>query len=498
MSILDYIPFLRKDSTPTSGRKRPFFRRSFKAGSNGRLFADWMASTLSADDEIKGDLIAVRGRARDLANNSPYARKYLDLVGNNIAGPEGPKLQSKVRTRSGKALDQGANKIIEANWVDFCKPQNFSVCGTLSYAAMCRLMAITAARDGEAFCQIVRNAKKYKYGFAHKPIDPDQIDETFNDTLDNGNVVKMGIEQDVHGTPVAFHMKTVDSENLKVMPAKHDRIRVPAEDIIHLYVKRRPGQSRDVSWMAAGMPTLKQLQGYMDAVLVHERVAASKMGFYLTDDGEGYSGDDTDADGNVIKEAEPGLFEELPRNVVDFKTFDPSSPANTAETFVKTNLRAVASAWGVTYHSLANDLTDVNFSSIRSGTIEERDNWMVLQNWFIGIFPTRVFEEFLKHSLLIQGVTPDWMTAGEFDRFNAPTWQPKRWQWVDPKSDSTANETAVAGKWKTRSDVAAEQGKDFEEIVAQLAKEKELLRQHGLEDEEVKHAMEGNSNAAEE
>ena len=43
----------------------------------------------------------------------------------------------------------------------------------------------------------------------------------------------------------------------------------------------------------------------------------------------------------------------------------------------------------------ANDLTSVSFSSIRSGTLEERDQWMSIQEWFIEDFFSGVTESWL-------------------------------------------------------------------------------------------------------
>ncbi len=459
--------------------------RSFAAGSTGRLFADWLTSTLSADDEIKGDLVVIRSRARDLANNEPYARKYLSLCVNNIIGHDGIRLQSKVTTARGK-IDVSANRKIEAWWKDFTKKDNFSVCGTLSKTEMSKLLIRTAARDGEAFVRIVKG-QNFKYKVAFEAIDPDRIDHNIHGKLDNGNDASLGIEHDEQGRPLFYHITGNDSkESTYSLNRNRATERVPADEIIHLFIKRRPGQSRDVSWMVAGMPILKMINGYREAALVNARVSAAKVGFYLTSSGEEYNGDDTDSDGKVITEAEPGLFEELPANVVDFKTFDPKSPSGEFDPFIKSNVRALASAWGVSYHSLANDLTSVSFSSIRSGTLEERDNWMTLQGWFIDGFEQRVFDIGLDLALMSQDIA---LPYAKIDTFNNPSWQPKRWPWVDPRADSVANKMAIEEKWKSRSMVAMEQGQDFEDIIAELKKEKELIEAAGLSEQQVTSGM---------
>ena len=78
-------------------------------------------------------------------------------------------------------------------------------------------------------------------------------------------------------------------------------------------------------------------------------------------------------------DAEAGSFGVLPPGY-KFESWDPDYPHQNYENFVKARLRSIASGLGIAYHTLANDLSDVNFSSARAGTLEERDNWIVLQN----------------------------------------------------------------------------------------------------------------------
>ena len=54
----------------------------------------------------------------------------------------------------------------------------------------------------------------------------------------------------------------------------------------------------------------------------------------------------------------------------------------------------------MSYHGLSNDLTEVSFSSIRSGTLEERDQWRVLQDWFASAVLEPLFHEWLQMALL--------------------------------------------------------------------------------------------------
>jgi capsid protein len=58
-------------------------------------------------------------------------------------------------------------------------------------------------------------------------------------------------------------------------------------------------------------------------------------------------------------------------------------------------LRKVASSLGISYSTLTSDLTQVNFSSIRAGTIEEREVWRMLQAWLAEQLYQDIYEKWL-------------------------------------------------------------------------------------------------------
>ncbi len=68
----------------------------------------------------------------------------------------------------------------------------------------------------------------------------------------------------------------------------------------------------------------------------------------------------------------------------------------------------------------------------------------------------------------------------KYSKFTEVLWQPRGWSWVDPLKDQKANAEGVALGVMTRSDIAASQGKDLEEIFEQLQREKTMAEQYGL------------------
>ncbi len=131
--------------------------------------------------------------------------------------------------------------------------------------------------------------------------------------------------------------------------------------------------------------------------------AQARSGFFEKTDPTGlgqYVGDETDSAGNPISNAEPGIFETLPAGY-KFSSFLPEHPTAQYGAFIKGSLRGVSAGLGVSYNSLANDLEGVNFSSMRVGAIDERDNWKNLQAWMIEGFSRSALRRLAFQSALL-------------------------------------------------------------------------------------------------
>lgn len=449
-------------------------KRSYSAANIGRLFATWGTTSYSADSELRTSLKAIRARSREMAINDDYAKKFIRMVETNVVGKNGIVLQSQVLSASGKTADEGARANIEQGWKEWTKRGSCDVTGKYTFRDIQKLVISSVARDGEV---LVRKVKGYDnpFGYALQLIEADHLDENYNDVLANGNHVKMGVEYNVWNRPVAYHIYPVHPGDVAFGHNFAERMRIPADEIMHIFVDERISQSRGVPWMHAALARLKMLNSYEEAELVAARIGAAKMGFFTSEGGEQYQGDDTE-DGNPVMEVEPGVFEVLPKGF-NFQMFDPQHPTTAFQPFLKALLRGIASGLNVSYHQLANDLDAANYSSLRGGEIEVRDAWRDIQCFMIEHFLIEVFEDWLRMALLTGAVN---LPLSKFDKFKAAKWQPRGWQWVDPQKDLASRTDAIDNMLETRQDVAAEQGKDLEEIFRQLAYEQELAKRYGL------------------
>jgi len=464
---------ITKTLKPTRSKSRPH-ARAYSAAAVGRLTADWNAPDSTADMEISMALRVLRARAQDMERNNDYAKRYFHLLTTNVLGHKGVSLQIRAKGSDGKP-DKFANALIETKWKAWGKP-GCTVDGQLSWNDVQQLVLRSVARDGEIFIYFPPSWKHNNAGFAMQLIEADHVDVDFNMVLNNGNTIRMGIERDKYRRPVAYHVFTVHPSEQRMYSGQKLRERLPAEDVIHLRRPERVDETRSAPWIVAGLAKLKQMDAAEEAEVVAWRIAASKMGFYIPGDDAEYDGEDTTEDGDPISEAEPGIFEKLKKGW-DFKEWDPGKPSSTVESFEKAMLRGVASGWNVSYVSLANNLEGVSFSSIRSGELLDRAHWRVLQTWLIEHFNEPVREKWLKRSLLT-GYIP--LPPGKFEKFNAPIWRPRGWEWVNPRDESTAAKQDLEIGARSLQRIVGDRGDDLEEIFAENKEAKELAAEYGV------------------
>ena len=465
-------------------------RRSFNGAGTGRLFSAWTSQNYSADHLLRQSLATLRARSRELERNNDYAKKFFRMCRTNVVGKEGIKLQSQIVNDSGKSDDLARMKVEEA-WKIWAKKKNCDVTQEYSFRDVQKMVISSLMRDGEVLIRLVKGYDN-DFRFALQLIEADHLDEKYNDILANGNKIKMGKEFNQWGKCVAYWLYPYHpGDNIFGFSKSYDeKIRVPAEEIIHLYNPLRISQTRGLPALHSALVRLHMLGGYEEAELVASRISSSKMGFYKPGEeaqaSDANFADAKDSEGNLINEVEPGLLEELPPGY-DFVAFDPNHPTTAFKDFVKTIIRGFCAGMDVSYASLSGDLESVNYSSIRAGVLDERDVWRDLQGFMVEHFMQPVFEAWLEMALLTKQIN---LPFSKYDKFNNVKWQTRGWAWVDPLKDMQASKQALAGGLNTASDILGENGKDIEEVYKRLEEEEQLRNKYNVKTDIYKDAQE--------
>jgi lambda family phage portal protein len=441
--------------------------RRFNAAKIDRLSSDWMATEQSINQELRSDLNRLRSRGRDLLQNNDYAVKFAGMVKNNIIGPSGIRYQARVEDKPGSP-DRMANAALESAWLEWSAACDIT--GQQSLRDFCETLVGGLPSDGEFLVRTVRGPDAgNRFGFALQAIDVDRIDTTYNmGATATTNAVIMGVEVDAYRRPQALHIFAAHPND--GVTSSRQRLRVPVGETLHRFKVERAEQMRGVPWMAPGMVSLYHLGNFKLSALLAAEHGANHYGFFTSPDGESPLTSTSDG-GQNITVSQPGTYDTLPTGT-SFTPHESKYPNEVFGPFVKTTLQRIASGWRVAYHSLANDLEGVSYSSIRSGSLEERDRWAADQEWFITAFMEPVFQQWLQIALLNGAITmPNGsaLPAAKIDKFRKHEWQARRWEWVDPKGDMEAKILAVKAGLMAPQDLSASMGYDFDDTLASIA-----------------------------
>jgi lambda family phage portal protein len=447
-------------------------RRAYQGARVNRLTSDWVTSGTSADSEIRSSFKALRNRARQLVRDNDYARQAVRAIQNNVIG-QGVKFQPQVKLQREMTLDETINQQIMLAWHQWSNKNRCDVSGLLGFHDMERLLVRSLAESGEVFVRMIRQPfGDSRVPFALQVLEADYlIDDDVPQAME-GNTVRLGIEVDGYLRPQAYHFyANHPGDTYAGNPRTNGRkIRVPADEVIHLFMPERPGQTRGVTWFASALMRLHMLQGYEEAEVVRARASSALMGFITSPEGE-LMGDEV-YEGERVSEFTPGVFRYLqPGESVSVP--DLNAPDGQLEPFTRSMLRAAAAGVGVSFESMSKNFTESNYSSSRLSLLEERDTYKVLQRYMIENFHHEVFRSWLDMAVLSGELNlPGYETNPE--RYRMATWVPRSWEWVDPQREVNAYKVAVRSGFKTLGQIVAEQGGDLDEYLA--ARQSELAK----------------------
>jgi lambda family phage portal protein len=297
------------------------------------------------------------------------------------------------------------------------------------------------------------------------------------ETDPNGNPIRCGIEFDLIGRRVAYHFRRRhpgDSTDQRV--ALPDTVRVPAEEVLHIYRPIDAGQIRGLPHVAPAMVRLFLLDQYDDAELDRKKTAAMFAGFITKtapEDpmmGEGAA----DLDGAAIASLEPGTMQVLlPGEDIKFST--PADVGGGYEAFQYRTLLAVSASLGLPYHLVTGDVRQANYSSLRAELVEFRRRIGQLQHGVMAHQLCRpIWRRWLETAVLSGALDTD-RTA-----LRPVQWIPPRWDWVDPLKDIQAQVLAMEAGITSRRKVVEATGYDIEEVDRENAADAARVKELGL------------------
>lgn len=486
---------------------------AYEAAREGRLHTPRSRSG-SADDEslYTRGLETMRDRSRELVRDDPHAASIVRVIEDNVVGT-GIRAQSRAR-----AEETGLSDTQVEEWNDRCdevfnawaSSTEPDATGHHDLYGMQRLVCRVMHIDGEAFVHpiMVRPAEDPRRRFmtSLELIEAERVapkDGSSSETNREGVIigsrgqaiayeVSVGHPGDRFTADKAFDFRTVR------------RFRDGRVNMMHLFRRQRPGQSRGVPVLAPALFAFDQLRNYLRYEVVAARINASIAMLIkrpLEQNEPGFSFDETELDG----EGNPLQLEGIDAGGIGYlqpgeemQAFNPNRPGTTFDPFVIRFLRAIGASIGIPYELFARDASNVNYTSSRTLLLEAFRGFRCVQDLIVCLLNAPVRELVLVEAYA-RGDLPT------YPQFNDPrtrramlraAWIPPARGWVDPVKEILASEDAIRNHLSTRSDEAAASGRDFEETARINARQLKLLLELEQENDLPPGSMTGAAPAA--
>lgn len=444
--------------------------RAYEGAKTGRRTDGWVTASNSANTEIASAGPRLRNRARDLARNNPYGKKARRVFSDNFVGTG---IIPQARTNSDRL-----NKQIMVAWEEWSA--NCDADGNCDFYGLQALIVRSMYESGECFVRYRDRftADGLAVPFQLQVLEADYLDTTRNEELRSGGYIRQGIEFDSIGRRVAYWMWPQHPGDQVITGPRFQSSRIPADQILHIYEKERPGQIRGVTSYAPVMLKMRDLDDYDDAELWRKKIESCFAAFVIQN-----SGSDGPVIGNVVSQAgqapsgsgqpvpkrveafRPGMIEYL-KPGEDVKFGAPTSDANYAA-YMRAQLHAVAAGLGITYEQLTGDLSQVNYSSLRAGLLEFRRSVETLR-WqvFIPQFCVPVWKRFIDRAFI----------AGRIGRIDyGASWTPPKFEMIDPLKDAQADTLMMRNGTLTLREAIANRGFDPDQQIEDIAATNQLL-----------------------
>jgi lambda family phage portal protein len=436
--------------------------RGYTAASDLRA-SNWAPSGGSATSEVAGAAATVARRARDAVRNDPYAARIVDLWTGNAVG-------AGITTRWPDAAHADAWR----RWSDStaCDAER-----RLDLYGLQALAMRAVVESGECFIRLLpaEVSPTNPIGLRLQVLESDHLDTTRTGLLD-GTATLQGIGLDDAGAPAIYWLYPRHPGNWwPGMPTAYASEPIAARDVLHLYRKRRPGQLRDVSWLAPVLTRLRDLGDYEAALLMKAKIEACLAAIVTEEGDEALTGTAAnllrDAQGRAIEAFEPGMIL-YRRGSGSVEVVNPSGGGSHAA-FARRTLEAAAVGAGLTYDQVSGDLTQANYSSLRAGKIEFRRLCEQVQyGMLIPMLVRPIAERFHAHGALL-GL---WGADMPSDVSHVPPAH----EMIDPLKDTSALIAQVRAGFVPQAEAVGSFGYDFRQVVEDIRQANEAIDAAGI------------------
>lgn len=455
------------------------YRDAKESAVNTPFGATAAARSADAHDLTNLHLRKLREKARELERDDPVGTGLVGIFVRNVVGAG---LEDRAMTG-----DNDADNAIDTVWRRL--RDDLFPAERVSWFEAQRILQARCFVDGDVFVKRSSALDGSRIFFeiieGDRVLTPLDVEPALRD---RESYVREGVERDRWGRITAYWVAkrhpgdTVMTGSMGKLPlpptTRADFERVPADQIRHLRSPSRPGQSRSPSRFHAIAQALRDLDLLVIAVLKRIQVAASFAVFLET------TSEVPDLMAATAKKYHYQLDQDLVPGMIyvlrpgeKATTLNPNFPLPDLDVFVRLLARRIGAALGISWQIVLSDFSQSNFASQRADRIEAEASYALPQQRLMDVL-----------RWIRQGCLEDAMLRGELeftiegagdagsltDGLSLTSMIPPRKRWVDPKAQADADAVDLANGLACKRDLAAERGRDWEDILMQRLREESI------------------------
>jgi len=457
----------------------------------------WMGSRLSADSDLEQSIDDLRRRSLELYR-STTAGGAIDSRVDHVVGA-GFSVQAKIAAGAGISEEaaQGWNDQLETvynRWSQKC-----DLTGQESLWQCSRLVERCVAAYGESFTVMwIKQRPGQPIPLVLEVVDPERISTPPGKAGDP--LCRMGVQYNLDGEIIGYWLQTTHPYDT-VQVSQQWRM-IPASQMLHVYEKWFPGQSRGYAWMCRTLDRWRDGEDLDEAGIIAAQVEACHAAFVTTKaplkGAKGMATGQTQS-GNRVENMVPGQI----RYESDAEQIHFANPtkSNIVGTLHEWNHRRIASGMNWPYEFLMKDWRGVSFAGGRLILNGAKITCKVEQQLLTVAWFVCVWNELVRLAVLFSQISGVEINISKFQQrpwiYQAHQWTAPAWSYaINPGEEVNADIDAVENNFKTLEQVCGERGVNLEDVLKQRQKERALERELEIEPPERMKASASQQNQA--
>lgn len=463
----------------------------------------WRPQAGSADSDLNPELGTIRSRSRDLMRNHGVAEGASQTYVDNVVGT-GFTLKSRPVAKALGWTEEKAEEWsndVETRWNAYACSTWFDAGRALNFHGQTVQVLRSGFGNGEALAlPLWLPALGAPAATRFLQVEPDRL---CNPNMQpDRKFLRGGISCDEYGAAEAYDILkehpgdryilggySADMFAYEHIPAYTDWGR---PRVLHIHDKERTGQTRGKPGLTSVLRQFKVLGDYSNAEL--KAAVVNAMVALVTESAIGQEGLVELLSGNpqALANYQAALSNRsraaipfnqgmiVPLNLGEkISSFTPARPNDSFEPFVHALFRQIAAGLSIPYELLMKDFSQTNYSSARAALLEGWRFFKGRRKWLITYWAQPVFELWMEE-MVGTGVidAPDFYNLRAY--YCRTKWIGDGRGWIDPLKEAQAMALRLTNGITTFEDECAEQGTDWEENMAQRAREEKRAEELGI------------------